>query len=128
MPPRENDPQINDDVVLWRAVPLSHVCVGGEGAERPESWAFKSADNEVSCWIAAEMDLQDLKARFPNFRIAQFTAGQARECANIVTRDPVEGDAAHVLVCPTPGKSLGRVTKDARRLASKATLLPAEEV
>jgi hypothetical protein len=126
MSPREDDPQINDDAVLWRAVPSSHVCSGDEGTERPESWAFKSADNEVSCWIAAEMDLEDLKGKFPGFRIAQFTAGQARECANVVTRDPVQGDAAHALVCPIPGKSVGRVTKDARRLASKARLLPAD--
>jgi len=126
MRPWENDPHINDDTVLLRAVPTSHVCIGEEGAERPESWAFMSADNEVSSWIAAETDLQQLKARFPNFRIAQFTAGQARECGNIIARDPVEGDASHVVICPNPGKSSGRVKKDARRLASKAQLLPAD--
>jgi hypothetical protein len=127
MPPRENDPQINDETVLWRAVPPSHVCPGEGGTERPESWAFRSDDNEVSSWIAAETDIQSLKARFHNFRIAQFTAGQARECGNIVARDPVEGDASHVVVCPNSGKSSGRVTKDARRLASKSRLLPADE-
>lgn len=127
MPPRENDPQINDDTVLWRAVPPSHVCTGEGGAERPESWALLSNDNEVSSWIAAETDLRELKGKFPNFRIAQFTAGQARECGNIVTRDPVEGDASHVVIRPNLGKSLGRVKKDARRLASKAVLLPIGE-
>jgi len=127
MPPRENDPQINDDTVLWRAVPPSHVCLGEGGVERPESWAFLSDDNEVSSWIAAETDLRELKARFPNFRIAQFTAGQARECGNVIARDPVEGDASHVVICPIPGKSSGRLRKDARRLASKAPLLPADE-
>lgn len=127
MSPRQNDPAISDDTVLWRAIPNSQVCRGDEGAERPESWAFLSDDNEVSAWIAAETDLQALKARFPNSRIAEFTVGEAREYGNIAARDPVEGDASHVVICPTPGKPAKRVRKDARRLASKARLLPREE-
>jgi hypothetical protein len=126
MSPRQNDPAISDDTVLWRAVPNSHICLGDEGAERAESWAFLSDDNEVSAWIAVETNLQMLKARFPNSRIAEFTAGEAREYENLVTRDPVEGDASHVVVCPAPGKPSKKVRKDARRLASKARLLPQE--
>ena len=124
MSPRQNDPAISDDTVLWRAIPNSQVCRGDEGTERPESWAFLSDDNEVSAWIAVETDLQALKARFPNSRIAEFTVGETRGYGNIVARDPVEGDASHVVICPTPGKPTKRVRKDARRLASKARLLP----
>ena len=123
MSPRQNDPAISDDTALWRAVPNSHICPGDDGAERPESWAFRSDDNEVSAWIAEETDIQALKARFPNSRIAEFTAGEARAYENIVVRDPVEGDISHVVICPTPGKPTKRVIKDARRLASKARLL-----
>jgi 3-methyladenine DNA glycosylase/8-oxoguanine DNA glycosylase len=83
-----------------------------------------SDENEVSAWIATEANLQELRARFLNCRIAEFTAGQARECGNIVARDPFEGDASHVVVCPIPGKAASRIKKDARRLASKARLLP----
>lgn len=121
---RENDLAIGDDTVLWRAIPNSHICRGDEGTERSESWAFLSDDNEVSAWIAAQTDLQTLRARFPNSRIAEFTVGEARECGNIVARDPVQGDASHVVICPTPGKPAKGVRKDARRLASKARLLP----
>jgi hypothetical protein len=124
MSPRENDPAITDDTVLWRAVPNSHICRGDEGTERSESWAFLSDDNEVSAWIAAETDLQILRARFANSRIAEFTAGEARAYGNVVARDPVEDDVSHVVVCPTPGKPTKRIRKDARRLASKARLLP----
>jgi hypothetical protein len=123
MSPRQNDPAISDDTALWRAVPNSHICAAGDGTERPESWAFRSDDNEVSAWIAEETDIRALKARFPNSRIAEFTAGEARGYENIVARDPVEGDASHVVICPTPGKPNKRVVKDARRLASKARLL-----
>lgn len=124
MSPRQNDPAIADNTVLWRAVPNSQVCRGDEGTERPESWAFLSDDNEVSAWIAAETNVEALKARFPNSRIARFTAGEARECDNIVARDPAEADPSHVVICPAPGKPTKRIRKDARRLAAKAKLLP----
>ncbi|SPE44011.1 hypothetical protein SBA7_250018 [Candidatus Sulfotelmatobacter sp. SbA7] len=124
MSPRQNDPAISDDTVLWRAIPNSHICRGDDGTERSESWAFLSDDSEVSAWIATETDIQTLRARFPNSRIAEFTAGEAREYGNIVARDPVEGDASHVVICPTSGKPAKRIRKDARRLASKARLLP----
>jgi hypothetical protein len=124
MSPRQNDPAIDNDTILWRAIHNFQICRGDEGAERPESWAFLSDDNEVSAWIAAETNADALKARFPNSRMAEFTVGDARECDNIVTRDPVEGDPSHVVICPTPGKPAKRIRKDARRLASKARLLP----
>jgi hypothetical protein len=124
MPHRQDDAAISNETVLWRAIPDSQVCRGDEGTERPESWAFLSEDNEVSAWIAGETTLHVLKARFPNSRIATFTVGEARECDNLVARDPVECDPAHVVICPTPGKPGKRIRKDARRLASKARLLP----
>jgi len=124
MSSRQNDLAINDDAILWRAIPNSQVCRGDEGIEKPESWAFLSDDNEVSAWIASETDREALRVRFPDSRIAEFTAGAARECGNIVARDPVEGDASHVVICPTPGKSSKRIRKDARRLRDKARMLP----
>jgi len=124
MPPRQNDPTIADDTVLWRAVPELQICKEDDGRERAQTWAFESDDNEVSAWIAGEADLEHLKARFPHSRIAEFTVAQARECRNIVSRDPVEGDDSHVVICPLPGKSNSQIKKDARRLATKARLLP----
>lgn len=124
MPPRQNDPTVNDGTILWRAIPRSQVCREDDGSEKPESWAFLSDDNEVSAWIASETDFGALKARFPNCRIAEFTAGAARQCENIVARDPVEGDASHVVICPVPGKPTKRIRKDARRLRDKAQMLP----
>jgi hypothetical protein len=124
MPLRQDDPTTSDNTILWRAIPSSQVCREDDGSERAESWAFQSDDNEVSAWIAAETSLDQLKARFPGFRIAEFAVGQAREYHNIVARDPTEGDASHVVICPVAGKSKAQIKKDARRLASKARLLP----
>jgi len=123
MPLRQDDPTISDDTALWRAIPNSQVCREDDGTERPESWALQSDDNEVSAWIATETDLEQLKARFPHFRISEFTAGQVRECRNIVARDPTEGDASHVVVCPLTGKTKAQIRKDARRLAAKVRIL-----
>lgn len=124
MSPRQNDPNIADDTVLWRAVHKLQVYREDEGLERAQKWAFESDDNEVSAWIATETDLSQLRAKFPQSRIAEFTAGQARECLNIIARDPVGDDFSHVVICPLPGKSKAQIKKDARRLASKARLLP----
>jgi hypothetical protein len=126
MSPRQNDTNIADDTVLWRAVHKLQVYKDDDGRERAQKWAFESDDNEVSAWVAAETDLGRLRARFPHSRMAEFTAAQARECRNIVARDPVEGDASHVVICPLPGKSNSQIKKDAKRLASKARLLPQE--
>jgi hypothetical protein len=93
-------------------------------AERAQKWAFESENNEVSAWIAAETDLDGVRARFSDSRIAEFTAAQARECGNIVARDPVADDPSHVVICPLPGKSNSQIKNDARRLAKKAHLLP----
>jgi len=124
MPPRQDDLTITDDAVLWRAVHKLQIHTEDDGSERAQKWAFESEDNEVSAWIAAEADLERLRARFPESRIAEFTAAQARECRNIVSRDPVEDDPSHVVICPVPGKSNSQIKKDARRLAQKAHLLP----
>jgi hypothetical protein len=124
LPARQDDLTISEDALLWRAVHRLQICKEEDGSERAQKWAFESEGNEVSAWIAAEADLGQLKARFPDSRIAEFTAGQARECRNIVARDPVEGDASHVVVCPSLGKSNSQIKKDARRLAQKARLLP----
>jgi hypothetical protein len=124
MPARQDDQTIVDNTLLWRAVPELQIYREDDGRERAQKWAFESDDNEVSAWIAAETDLGRLRAQFPHSRIAEFTAGQARECRNIVARDPVEGHPSHVILCPLPGKSNSQIKKDAKRLASKATLLP----
>lgn len=124
MSPRRNDANIADDTVLWRAVHKLQVHKNDEGLERAQSWAFESGDNEMSAWIATETNLGQLRTKFPESRIAEFTVGEARECRNIVARDPVGDDTSHVVVCPLLGKSRAQIKKDARRLASRARLLP----
>jgi len=124
MPPRQDDAAIADDVVLWRAVHRLQVYVADDGRERAQTWAFESDTNEVSASIAVEIGLEQFSAKFPQLRIAEFTAGQARECSNIVARDPTDDDPAHVVICPIAGKTKSRIKKDARLLASKARLLP----
>lgn len=125
--PRNDDPQIGDDVVLWRAVPKRQIQIVHYGSESIESWAFRQfPDNELSAHIAAETTLQLFTAQFPleEFRIAELTVGDARACRNFVCRDPEGGGASHVLICPTVGKARHQVYKDAKKLARRARLRP----
>ncbi len=126
--PRNDDPEIGDDVVLWRAVPKQQVEKNSDGTEKIQSWVFtqRHSNNEVSADIAAETSLVRFYERFDpsRFRIAEFTAGDARACNNVVCRDHEGGGPSHVLVCPSAGKSRTKIYEDARRLAAMAILRP----
>ena len=104
MPSRQDDLTIGDDVVLWRAVHKLQIYTEDDISERAQKWAFESENNEVSAWIAAETDLDRVRARFSDSRIAEFTAAQARECGNIVARDPVADDSVARGDLPTAGE------------------------
>lgn len=125
--PRYDDPELGNDVVLWRAVPREQIETNSDGTERIQSWAFRQfPDNEISADIAAETTLPRFCERFPpvQFRYAELTVADARDCGNIVCRDHEGGDPSHVLICPQPGKSRKRIYKDAARLARRSRLRP----
>jgi hypothetical protein len=125
--PRNDDPEIGDEVLLWRAILKSQVEITPDGTEKIQSWGFiQKPTNEVSGDIVSETTLARFYDRFApsRFRVAEFTAGDARACRNIVCRDPEGGDPSHVLICPSPGKSKGQIAQDAKRLARRARLRP----
>jgi hypothetical protein len=125
--PRNDDAEIGDEVVLWRAIPKRQIETNADGIEAIESWAFRQfPNNELSADVAGETTLEGFTERFPpaHFRTAEFTAGDARACSNIVCRDPDGGGPSHTLICPVPGKSRKRIYEDARKLARRARLLP----
>ena len=128
--PRNDDPDLGNDVVLWRAVPRLQIETNPDGSESIQSWAFRQfPDNEISADIAAETTSERLAERFPpiDFRIAELTVADARDCGNVVCRDPEGGDQSHVLICPRAGKSRNRIYKDAARLARRSRLRPEAE-
>lgn len=120
--PWTDDPAIGDDVVLWRA--FSELQIHGEpdGTRRPESWAFRDRTNEVSVFIAAETDMEWLREALPGTIIAAVTAGDARACGFLVTRDPVDGRPSHALLCPLSQTRKAK-GENARKLALRARII-----
>ena len=124
--PRNDDPEIGDDVVLWRAIYKGWVEKNPDGTEEIQSWAFRHPTDEVSANIATETTLDQFNGWFSptDYRIAEITVGDARNCGNIVCRDTEGGGTSHVLICPTLGKAKNKKIKDARKLAGRARLRP----
>jgi hypothetical protein len=120
--PRNDDPTIQDDVVLWRAVHPTQILTNPDGTRRPQSVAFRNPDNEVSAFIAAELALGWFRTQFQEHVIAEITARDARECGNVLVRDTSEGNRGHVLICPSVDKPKNKIIEDARLLASRAEL------
>ncbi len=120
--PREDDASIGNEIVLWRAFSGLQICIEPDGTERPESWAFRDQTNEVSLFVAQETDLDWLHALLPGTKIAAITAGDARECGFLVTRDPLPGQPSHALICPLPQSQKSRRGNE-RKLAKRARIL-----
>ena len=120
---RTDDASIGNDVVLWRAFSELQICLESDGTERPESWAFRDQTNEVSLFVAEETDLEWLSALLPGTRIASITAGDARECGYLVTRDPLPGQPSHALICPL-AQTRKNKGENARKLAKRAQIGP----
>ncbi len=121
--PRTDDTRIGNDVALWRAVPESQI-TEKPGGKRPASWAFRDLENnEVFVYIASETDLPWLRRKFPGWVIVEVTAGEARACNYIVTRDPQPGEDSHAVMSQKAEGNKGK-TANARRLAELARFLP----
>ena len=120
--PRENDESIGDDVVLWRAVYPDQIEIV-DNTEKPESWAFKDREEEVSAYIASETTLEWFHVHFPDDRVAEFTAGDARRCGHSVARDPTPEAPFHVVLCPLPGSG-NKKLKNRKMLCKLSKVLP----
>ncbi len=119
---RTDDASIGNGVVLWRAFSELQIYLEPDGTERPESWAFRDQTNEVSLFVAEETDLEWLHTLLPGTRIASITAGDARECGFLVTRDPLPGQPSHALICPL-AQTRKNKGENARKLAKRARLV-----
>jgi hypothetical protein len=112
MAPQVDDPTIEDDAPLWRRVPPHHFVLDEQsGSVRPSSAAFEDHPDgsPMSVLLGAESAGPDsVLAGHPDFALASITAGLARECGQLVVRDPLPMEPAHALV-------IGRKTKGVRK-------------
>lgn len=113
-----DDLTISDDADLWRRIPPWHFYYDENIAQiRPKSAAF---DNDpdgspMSVVIAAESSPEAVLAEHEGYALASFKAGLARECNQLVVRDPLPTEPAHALVVGAKSKGTRR------RLAREAS-------
>jgi hypothetical protein len=115
-----DDLTIPDEAELWRRIPPWHVIPDENiGDIRPSSAAFEDDPDgaPMSVYLADECkDPQLALAGHEGFGLVAITAGLARQCDQIVVRQPVPGPPGHVVVA---GKKTDSVRKKFYRFAAK---------
>jgi hypothetical protein len=121
MPQYQDDLSIADDAELWRRIPADWVVWDGNLRQmRPTSQAFCNHPNGTPMSVALAHILaqcgtgpDEVLAGHSGFALASLTTGLARECGQMVARDPLPDEPAHALV-------VGEKTHSVRkRFASK---------
>lgn len=112
MPEREEGPpgapEINADTELWRRIRPSPPQMV-EGGSRPSSAAFRDGlTGELSVHIAELTTVESVLSRYPDFKIAAFSAGVPLELEYEVLSDPTDEDPSHAIVRPKMTKSHAR--------------------
>ncbi len=109
-----DDLTIQNDDDLWRRIPPWHfVSDENLGRRRPSGAAFEdgrdgSSMSVVIARVAAENErsADDVLEGHDDFALAAVTAGLARECRQIIVRNPLPQEPAHGLVVGNKTKSV----------------------
>ncbi|MBE3134204.1 MAG: hypothetical protein IMZ55_12065 [Acidobacteria bacterium] len=116
MPQYQDDLSIADDAELWRRIPPNWwVWNDNLHQMRPTSQAFGNHPNGTPMSVVLAHLLEqrgagpsDVLAGHAGFALASLTAGLARQCNQLVARDPLPDEPAHALVA---GKKTGSVRR-----------------
>jgi hypothetical protein len=107
-----DDPTIPDHEELWRRIPPDRIVEdANRGGRRPSSGAFTDDrdGSPMSVVIgSAAAGAETVLAGHPGYALAAITAGLARECGQMIMRDPTSDQPAHALV-------IGHKTEGIRR-------------
>ena len=105
-----DDPSISDkDRLLRRIPPYQYVADRNTGNMRVSSAAF--SDNRLSVDLLAVLEatgkgFEAALIGHDGFGLASITAGLARECAQVVVREPLPDNKAHALVVGKKTRSI----------------------
>lgn len=124
MESRQDDPNIDDQELLWRRIKVSNPnCLKWDEQKniyRPSSANFKDSRGELSVHIASLTKKEKILENYPDMGIVQITAGLARRLGYKIVHDPTSEDYSHALVCCPENKSKKQMGKDAREIAKAA--------
>lgn len=111
--PYPDDPTIDAETILWRWIRPDVIVTD---PKRPSGWrlssqAFEDSKNGTPCSIALRDETwsaEEVLARFPNYSIAQLTAGTARDRGQAVLRWPDANMPGHAYLAGAKRKSVLR--------------------
>jgi hypothetical protein len=122
MPPRADDPTIEDHEPLWRRIlPLpGWIHRNPDGSFRPSSMAFlDNIDGELSVHLANLTSQEAVLRDRATESIAELLASVPRSLGYAIVRDPTPEDASHALICPPANTPENRRKKHARFIAAQ---------
>ena len=121
MPELVDDPTIGDDEVLWRRVSPEQIHSAEESdPPPPPSLAFKSNVVKISVNRSSLTTVDATLDGYPQHSLLGVTAGSVRAAGCRVAGQPVEGNAAHVLILGS-GPDGRLKPPEAKRIAAHAT-------
>lgn len=103
---------IPDHARLWRGVVSSQINTNADGQQIPSEGALRSEEVSVNIGdeTTVEWVINKARARGVEWRLWQFTAGEARGLGCIVDRDPEPDDPSHAVVLNADGPGEKRLT------------------
>lgn len=128
MPPGADDPSIPDEANLLRVLHPRWITFKG-GRERPTTDSFKDSNFENSCFVEAEITIEELQRLFPEMNIARVPARVVRATGFAIERRPTEAPEncsnprSHVVVGPTE-----EILRTAYEAIKNIVLSPAIEI
>lgn len=90
-----NDPEIGDDEKLYRRINPNWLPGGKLSSQAFQNYTGNDAFSIHIDGKLGDMDMRDLLENFPGYRLAVFTAGQARALAQGVIHVPEPDDPSH---------------------------------
>jgi hypothetical protein len=117
----QDDPTIADSAELLRRIPPHHFVIDPKrpGGVRASSAAFDDdVAGPMSVYLADVLSGRGLNPEsvlqgHPGYALTRFSAKAARECNQVIVRDPGPGDPAHALVCNAKPKRVQRALERA---------------
>jgi hypothetical protein len=108
----------DEDLLLRRITPAYHINVQPDGTRILLGFAFRERGHEFSMYVAKEVTHEKILAcGFPTQEIIEVKAGDVRELAYMIVRQPDDCDDSHVFAKAKSYKSRSRIEKDCKILA-----------
>lgn len=133
MPDRIDDPELQEDDLLWRRIPNNQQSISKkglpEGEIRPSSAAFTDElSGELSVFVEKLKSADSVLEGHPDQGLVQIKTAVPRELLYIVGLTPEVEDIAHRVIVPGQEHNGGSRKTDARKMAKAAVWVVLPEI